>query len=68
MKTGYIYIMTNFRRSTFYIGVTSDLQRRIVEHREGKIDGFTKRYRLKYLVYFEEVGCIDLAITREKQL
>jgi putative endonuclease len=68
MKTGYVYIMSNFTRTTFYIGVTSDLERRVAEHREGKIEGFTKRYHLKYLVYFEEVGSIGFAITREKQL
>jgi putative endonuclease len=68
MKTGYVYIMSNFKRTTFYIGVTSNLEGRIADHREGEIEGFTKRYRLKYLVYYEEVGSIDLAITREKQL
>jgi putative endonuclease len=68
MKTGYVYIMSNFKRTTFYIGVTSDLARRVYEHREGLIDGFTKRYRLKYLVYYEEAGPITDAITREKQL
>jgi putative endonuclease len=68
VKAGYVYIMSNFKRTTFYIGVTSDLERRVSDHREGKIVGFTKRYHLKYLVYFEEVGSIDLAITREKQL
>jgi putative endonuclease len=68
MKTGYVYIMTNYERTTFYIGVTSDLERRIADHRKGTFRGFTKRYRLKYLVYFEEVESIDLAITREKQL
>ena len=60
--------MSNFHRTPFYIGVTSNLEQRITDHREGKIDGFTKRYNLKYLVYYEEVGSIDLAITREKQL
>ena len=68
MKTGYVYILSNFNRTTFYIGVTSDLEKRIAEHREGKIEGFTRRYRLKYLVYFEEVGSIDFAVTRERQL
>ncbi|HWP82385.1 MAG TPA: GIY-YIG nuclease family protein [Bacteroidota bacterium] len=68
MKTGYVYIMSNFKRTTFYIGVTSDLARRVYEHREGLIDGFTKRYRLKYLVYYEEAGTITDAIAREKQL
>ena len=68
MKTGYVYIMSNLKRTTLYIGVTSDLARRVYEHREGEIDGFTKRYRLKYLVYYEDAGTMSDAITREKQL
>lgn len=68
MNTGYVYIMSNFRRTTLYIGVTNDLARRVYEHREGLLEGFTKRYRLKYLVYYEEAGTINDAIAREKQL
>ena len=68
MKTGYVYIMSNFKRTTFYIGVTSDLGKRVWEHREGALPGFTKRYRLKYLVYYENAGTIIEAIGREKQL
>jgi putative endonuclease len=68
MKTGYVYIMSNFKRTTFYIGVTSDLGCRVYQHREGKIEGFTNRYSLKYLVYYEEAGTISDAIAREKQL
>jgi putative endonuclease len=68
MKTGYVYIMSNFKRTTFYIGVTSDLANRVYQHREGKKEGFTKRYHLKYLVYYEEAGTINAAIVREKQL
>jgi putative endonuclease len=68
MKTGYVYIMSNFKRTTFYIGVTSDLASRIYQHRAGELDGFTKRYHLKYLVYYEDAGTIVDAIAREKQL
>jgi putative endonuclease len=68
MKTGYVYIMSNFSRTTFYIGVTSDLSQRVYEHIEGLIEGFTKRYHLKYLVYYEDAGTICDAISREKQL
>lgn len=51
-----------------YVGVTSDLVKRVWEHREGTVDGFTKRYRVKQLVYFEEHASIDEAIQREKQI
>ncbi|HEY9165497.1 MAG TPA: GIY-YIG nuclease family protein [Candidatus Kryptonia bacterium] len=67
-KDGYVYIMSNFNRTTFYIGVTSNLVHRVMEHREGKVRGFTQRYRLKYLVYFEVAGSMIDAISREKQL
>jgi putative endonuclease len=60
--------MSNFKRTTFYIGVTSDLACRVYEHREGLLEGFTKRYCLKYLVYYEEAGTMSDAIAREKQL
>ena len=68
MKTGYVYIMSNFKRTTFYIGVTSDLAYRVYQHRAGEIEGFTKRYCLKYLVYYEDAGTMSDAIAREKQL
>ena len=68
MRDGYVYIMSNYLRTTFYIGVTSDLPRRVYEHVNGLCDGFTKRYRLKYLVYYEHAGTIVEAIGREKQL
>ncbi|KKQ78431.1 hypothetical protein A3F00_04380 [Candidatus Daviesbacteria bacterium RIFCSPHIGHO2_12_FULL_37_11] len=68
MKAGYIYILTNFHNSTFYIGVTSNLEKRIYEHKNELLDGFTKKYRLKKLVYFEEYSQIEEAIVREKQL
>jgi len=60
--------MSNFKRTTFYIGVTSDLACRVYQHRTGEIEGFTKRYRLKYLVYYENAGSMNDAIAREKQL
>lgn len=60
--------MSNKNRTTFYIGVTNNIVRRVCEHREGKYDGFSKRYRLKELVYIEETSYILAAIEREKQL
>ena len=56
------------QRTTLYIGVTSDIERRIQEHREGIGSKFTSKYQTKYLVYFEEFQSIQLAIAREKQL
>lgn len=64
----YIYIMTNVSNSVLYIGMTNDLIRRVYEHKEGFIDGFTKRYHCKKLVYFEVFVTPYEAITREKQL
>lgn len=57
--------MTNQYRTTFYIGVTSDLSKRILEHLEGKGSNFTEKYNLKDLVYFEEYSEINQAIARE---
>jgi len=63
----YVYIMAS-ESGTLYIGVTNDLQRRSYEHREGLIDGFTKKYDCKKLIYFERTDDPYSAITREKQL
>jgi len=68
MQTSYVYIMTNKYRTTFYIGVTSDLEKRVLEHVEGKNAAFTTKYNLKDLIYFEEFNVIEQAIAREKQL
>lgn len=68
MKQGYVYIMTNQKNGTLYVGVTSDLIKRMYEHREGVVDGFTKKYALKSLVYYEVFDDISDAIMREKQL
>ena len=68
MKGGWVYIMANRPRGTLYIGVTSDIAKRAWEHREGVVDGFTKRYELKRLVYMERHEEIADAIQREKRL
>ena len=65
---GFVYILASKPRGTLYIGVTSNLVRRVWEHRESVADGFTKRYGIKRLVYFEEHGTMPLAIQREKVL
>lgn len=63
-----LYIMSNHRRGTIYVGVTSNLVQRTSQHREGVGDGFVKRYGCKMLVWFELHGTMDDAILREKQL
>lgn len=65
---GWIYIMTDEPDGTLYVGVTSDIARRAWEHREGVIDGFTKKYGLKRLVYVERHEDIESAIRREKRM
>ena len=67
MKEYYVYIMTNGVR-TLYIGVTRDLMRRVFEHKEKLVEGFTKRYNITMLVYYETTSDIRAAIAREKQL
>jgi putative endonuclease len=63
----YIYIMSS-RSRTLYIGVTTDLGKRVCEHKQGKIEGFTKKYNINRLVYYEVIDAITEAIEREKQL
>jgi putative endonuclease len=65
---GYVYIVTNRRNGVLYIGVTSDLPRRAHQHRHGLVDGFTKRYGLKRLVWYEAFDDIRAAIQREKTM
>jgi putative endonuclease len=63
-----VYILTNHYLGTLYIGVTSNLIQRIWQHKQGGIEGFSKRYGLKKLVYFEVADSMYSAISREKQL
>jgi putative endonuclease len=67
VKEFYVYILTNQSR-TLYVGMTNDLERRVQEHREGKVSGFTRRYGLKRLAYYERFPTALSAIEREKQL
>ena len=67
MTQYYVYIMTNASK-TLYIGVTNNLIRRVLEHKEGKIKRFTSKYHINKLVYYEEGDNINSAIYREKQL
>lgn len=69
MKSGFIYIVTNKNNTTLYIGVTSNLPKRILEHKEKRFENsFSARYNLDKLVYFEQFQMIGDAIGREKQL
>ena len=64
----YIYIMTNKRNTVLYTGVTNDLKRRVYQHREKLSEGFTKKYNITKLVYYEIFEDIENAILREKQI
>ena len=68
MKKPAVYILASKPRGTLYVGVTSDLVKRGWEHRNGVVDGFTKRYGAHWLVYFEQADSMTAAIEREKQL
>jgi putative endonuclease len=67
-KNYYVYILTNKQHGTLYIGITSDLARRVYEHKQGLAEGFTKKYGLKRLVYIEVFDDVRLVIQREKSL
>ena len=67
-KVGYLYILASRKNGTLYIGVTSDLVKRVAEHREGTTEGFTREHGVKTLVYFEVFDDIADAIVREKRL
>ena len=68
-KVGFVYILTNKNKTTLYVGVTNDLQRRINEHKTHfNKKSFTTRYNIEYLVYFEKYDSIIEAIAREKQI
>ena len=63
-----VYIMTNRYHTTLYTGVTNDLQRRVYEHKNHVVKGFTSKYKVEKLVYFEVTGDVEVAIAREKQI
>lgn len=64
----YVYILSSQKNGTLYIGVTNNLQRRIYEHQNILVDGFTKKYKIHNLVYYEQTDSVESAIIREKQL
>ncbi len=67
MKQFFVYIMTN-RSRTLYVGVTNNLERRVYEHKNHLVKGFTFRYRIDMLVYYEMTQDVEVAIAREKQI
>jgi putative endonuclease len=67
VKAFFVYVMTNMRRTTLYVGMTNSLIVRISQHRNGEIAGFTKRYNLNRMVYYEVFNDVRDAIAREKQ-
>lgn len=68
MKQAYVYIMASHKNGTLYIGILSKLVPRIWQHKDKKIEGFTKKHNVRLLVYFEQCQCIKTAILREKTL
>ena len=68
MKQYYVYILASQRNGTLYVGVTNNLVRRIWEHKNNLVDGFTKKYEVHQLVWYEATNTSLTAITREKQL
>lgn len=68
MKACHVYILASKRNGTLYVGVTSDLVRRLYEHKHDMVEGFTKKYKVHSLVWFEGTDNIESAIMREKQL
>ncbi len=68
MKDYYVYILASERNGTLYIGVTNDIVRRVHEHKNNLVDGFTSKYSVHRLVYYERFDNVELAIEREKQM
>ena len=68
MKSYYVYILTNWNNKVMYIGITNNLIRRVYEHKNKLVKGFTEKYNVNKLVYFEETRDVIAAITREKEI
>jgi len=67
-KQYYVYIMTNKINSVIYTGITNDLKRRVYEHKNKLVEGFTKKYNIDKLIFYEVYNDINIAIAREKQI
>jgi len=67
-KTYYVYLLTNWNNRVMYVGMTNDLERRMHEHKYKTVKGFTEKYNVNKLVYFEETSDVEIAIGREKEI
>jgi len=67
-KNYYVYILASKRNGTLYIGVTSDLKGRVYQHKNNLVEGFTKKYKVHILVYYEQTSDVTSALEREKRL
>ena len=68
MKEGYVYIMSNYNRTVLYVGVTNNIEWRVIQHKSGVGSKFTSKYKAHFLLYYERFFSISNAIDREKQL
>lgn len=68
MNSYYVYILTNWNNKVMYVGMTNNLRRRMFEHKNSLLEGFTKKYKVHKLVYFEETSDVKAAIEREKKI
>ena len=68
MKQYYVYVLASKKNGTLYIGLTSNLLKRVFEHKNGQVEGFTQKYNVHNLVYYEKYGDIYSAIAREKRM
>ncbi len=68
MPRFYVYLLTNYNNKVMYVGMTNDLKRRVYEHKTKQLAGFTEKYNVSKLVYFEETSDVHAAITREKEI
>jgi len=67
-RTYYVYLLTNWNNKVIYVGITNDLERRIYEHKEKLVKGFTEKYNVNKLVYYEQTPDINAALNREKEI
>ena len=68
MKSYYVYLPTNWNNRVMYVGMTNNLERRLYEHKKKLVSGFTKKYNINKLVYFEETSDVNAALSREKEI